>query len=81
MYFRQVDRRHELIRWRLVIHSGIDGYTRKIVYLGRNNNNSALTVLEMSEEAVKSHGSPSQVRCDMRVENVEVAIFHAPQKI
>ncbi|XP_078318026.1 uncharacterized protein LOC144620608 [Crassostrea virginica] len=32
---------HKLIRWRLVIHGGIDGYSRLPVYLRVNNSNRA----------------------------------------
>ena len=33
--------------YRLVIHSCIDGYTRKIVYVASRNNNRATTVYEL----------------------------------
>ena len=35
-----VDGHHKLIRWRLVTHGGIDGYSQMIVYLKCSNNNS-----------------------------------------
>ncbi|XP_028412589.1 uncharacterized protein LOC114535486 [Dendronephthya gigantea] len=38
-----IDRNHKLIRWRLVIHGGVDGYTRVPVYLKCSDNNRAET--------------------------------------
>lgn len=29
------------LRWKIVIHGGIDGYSRRIAYLGASNNNRA----------------------------------------
>ena len=39
-------------RWRLVIHGGIDGYARILVYLKCNDNNQAETVLNCFLSAV-----------------------------
>ena len=41
-----VDGNHKLIRWRLVIHGGIDGFSRLITYLHCSNNNRSDTVTE-----------------------------------
>lgn len=43
-YVWHVDSHHKLIRWRLVIHGGVDGYSRKIVYLSCAANNKAETL-------------------------------------
>lgn len=40
-----IDGLHRLIRWRIVIHGGIDGFSRLPVYLGASSNNRAETVL------------------------------------
>ena len=40
-----IDGYHRLIRWRIVIHGGIDGYSRLPVYLTASSNNRASTVL------------------------------------
>ena len=69
-----VDGHHKLIRWRLVTHGGIDGYSRMIVYLKCSNNNSGSTVLENFQKAVHHFGLPSRVRCDQGTENHEVAL-------
>ena len=69
-----VDGHHKLIRWRLVTHGGIDGYSRMIVYLKCSNNNSGSTGLENFQKAVHHFGLPSRVRCDQGTENHEVAL-------
>ncbi|XP_026114742.1 uncharacterized protein LOC113093121 [Carassius auratus] len=48
-------------RWRLVIHGGIDGFSRLIVYLSVSPNNSASTVLSNFISAVNQYGIPSRV--------------------
>lgn len=67
-----IDGHHKLIRWRLVTHGGIDGYSRTIVYLKCSDNNRALTVLSAFNEAVEDHGLPCKVRSDLGGENVSV---------
>ena len=41
-----LDGNHKLIRWRLVIHEGIDGYSRIIVHSQCSTSNTAATVIE-----------------------------------
>ena len=41
-----IDTHHSLVRWRLVIAGGIDGYSRLITYLHCFDNNQASTVLQ-----------------------------------
>ena len=38
---RHIDGHHKLINWRFVIHGGIDGFSRSIVYLKCSPNNYA----------------------------------------
>ena len=64
-----------LHRWKIVIHGGIDGYSRRIMFLSANTNNRASTVLQCFLTAVAEHGLPQRVRSDKGGENVEVARF------
>ena len=64
-----------LPRWRIVIHGGIDGYSRMIVFLQAATNNKASTVFQWFQSAVQTRGLPSRVRTDKGGENVEVAWF------
>jgi len=67
-----LDGHHRLIRWRIVTHGVIDGYSRSIVYLRCSNNNRATTVLHAFCQAVDNFGLPNRVRTDNGGENVDV---------
>ncbi|XP_041854729.1 uncharacterized protein LOC121648586 [Melanotaenia boesemani] len=70
-----IDGNHKLIRWRIVVHGGIDGFSRLIVYLDATTNNRATTVLSSFLKAVDVYGVPSRLRSDKGGENVDVARF------
>ncbi|TFY53903.1 hypothetical protein EVJ58_g9184 [Rhodofomes roseus] len=62
-----------LIRWKLVTHCFIDGWSRYIVAICVHNNNRADTVLLLFHRGRTSCGDPSRVRGDHGGENVQVA--------
>ncbi|CAB4024333.1 PREDICTED: uncharacterized protein LOC107336548, partial [Paramuricea clavata] len=70
-----MDGNHKLIRWRFVVHGCIDGFSRVVVYLACNTNNTSAAVLDLFKKAVVVWGLPSRVRGDMGVENRDVARF------
>lgn len=67
-----IDSNLKLRHWRFVIHGGIDGYSRLIVYLRCSNNNRASTVLTLFRESINTWGLPSRVRADDGGENIAV---------
>ena len=69
-----LDGHHPLIRWKLVIHGCIDGFSRRIIYLRCSSNNLAETVLNLFLNTVSRDGDrwPSRLRVDRGVENVLV---------
>ena len=68
-----IDGHHKLIRWNMMTHGGIDGYSRMITYLKCSNNNRSSTVYNYFLQAVRLHGLPSRLRCDQGCENCLVA--------
>ena len=65
-----IDGNHQRVRWSLVIHGAIDGYSRRIMYLKCGSNNQVSTVLTQLEDAVKKYSMPSRRHGG---ENVDVA--------
>ena len=73
--FPLVDGHHKLVRWRLMTHCGIDGYSRAVVYLRCSSNNRSDTVMQLFTEATEQFGVPSCVRSDKGRENIVVARY------
>ena len=71
-YLWHVDGTHKLVQWKLVVHLGIDGYSRLIVYAKCSPNNKASTVLNLFREAEERYGLPLKVRSDHGGENVGI---------
>ena len=74
-YLWHIDGYHKLIRWRFVIHGGVDGYSRVPVYLTVSPNNRSDSVLNSFLGAVSQYGVPLRVRADHGGENVRVEQF------
>ncbi|XP_028393179.1 uncharacterized protein LOC114517591 [Dendronephthya gigantea] len=70
-----IDGNHKLIRYRLVVHCCIDGYSRLLIYAHCATDNKAQTVLEQFMHGVSTFGLPSRVRSDHGLENIEVARY------
>ena len=67
-----IDGHHKLIRWQIVVHGGVDGYSRLVVYLKASLNSNAETVLSSFLDGVRQYGLPSRVWCGKGGENVRV---------
>ena len=57
-----IDSNHKLIRWRIVVHGGIDGFSRLVVFLNCANDNTAGRVLSHFHKVVEKYGLPSHIR-------------------
>lgn len=62
-----------LIRWKIVIHAFVDGFSRFLLGILASNNNRATAVLQLFEDIAHQFGYPSRVRGDHGSENVLVA--------
>ena len=70
-----LDGNHKLVKWRMVVHGCVDGYSRIPVFLKCSTNNRAATVLANFSRAVGKYGLPSRSRCDQGSENVDVVQY------
>ena len=68
-----IDGLHCLIRWKTVIHGGIEEYSRRVVFLQASDSNRADTVECLFRQAVSVCGWPSRIRIDKGGENIDVA--------
>ncbi|KAK6995573.1 hypothetical protein R3P38DRAFT_3407633 [Favolaschia claudopus] len=64
-----------LIRYKIVIHCIIDGYSRFVLGIRVHNNNRGASVLRLLLDVIALHGCPSRMRGDHGVENIEVAEY------
>ena len=67
-----IDGNHKLIRWKIVIHGGIDGKIHLVTFTGANDNNRANTVTELFVQGTEKCGCPMRVRADHGGENLGV---------
>ena len=71
-YMWHIDGNHKLIRWRFVLHHGMDGFSRLVTFGKFSDNNRAATVMELFRGAVEMYGQPLRTRTDYGGENVEI---------
>ncbi|CAB5201751.1 unnamed protein product [Rhizophagus irregularis] len=70
-----IDGNHKLIRWKFVVHAGIDGYSRIITYIHCSGNNKSQTVFQCFRKGTYEFGIPSRIRADKGGENIRVEQF------
>jgi hypothetical protein len=70
-----IDGCHKLIHFGLVVHGGIDGFSRSIMFLRYSDDNRKETMMGAFLEGVASFCVPSRVRADHGGENIEVCRF------
>ncbi|KAJ3280996.1 hypothetical protein HDU79_011166 [Rhizoclosmatium sp. JEL0117] len=70
---QHIDGNHKLVRYKFVIHVGIDGYSHLCVFCVVSTNNRAETMYEAFSRGVALYGYPSRLRCDKGGENILVA--------
>ena len=63
-YLWHIDGNHKLIRWRIVLHHAVDGFSRLVVFCLCSTNNRAALVLSLYQAAVRQYGRPLRVRTD-----------------
>ncbi len=66
---------HKLIRWHIVIHGGIDGYSRLITFLKAATNNRSETMFQAFQSGMTEFSLPCRIRMDKGGENVLVAQY------
>ena len=71
-YVWHIDGNHKLIRLRLVVHHGIDGFSRLVVFAQCSSNNRAETVHDLFLQALPKYGRPHRIRTDLGGENVDI---------
>ncbi|CAC5395567.1 unnamed protein product [Mytilus coruscus] len=59
----------------MVIHGGIDGFSRMVTFINLALDNKAATALEPFVQGCQEFGVPSRVRTDHGRENLDIATF------
>ena len=67
-----IDGHHSLVSWGFVIHGGIDGFSRLVVFLKCSTNNKSETMANLFLTATEKYEWPSRIRSDYGGENVGV---------
>lgn len=82
MHLWHVDSNHKLIKYNLVIHGCIDGFSRVVIYLRCADNNRASTVFNIFTHAVEhTWGTvPYRIRTDGGGENIRISEYMEQQR-
>lgn len=75
-----VDGNHKLTKFNMVVHAGIDGFSRALLYARCSDNNKKETAFEHFLEGVRKYGCPSRVRTDKGGENYDIARYMVETK-
>ena len=67
-----IDGNHKMVRWRFVIHHGIDGFSCLVTFCRCSGNNKAVTVFSQFQMVVSKYGRPIRVGTDHGGENIDV---------
>ena len=67
-----VDGNHKLIKWRMVVNGGIDGFSLLVTFMKCHTNNKSKSVLNAFMSGVQKYGFPCKVHTDHGGENIEV---------
>lgn len=59
----------------MVIHGGIDGFSRLVVMLHCSSNNGSKTVMDLFSTAIQCYRTPLRLRTDHGTENVRIARY------
>jgi hypothetical protein len=71
-----IDGTHKAIQpYGIILHVGVDGFSRCCVYLACCDNNRSLTVLSAFRSGVAEYGLPRQARSDAGGENYKVGTY------
>ena len=75
-----IDGHHKLIKYGLVTHGCIDGFSRAVIYLRCCNNNLSKTTMKLMKRGVEEFMIPSRIRGDKGGENVRIAEYIIQQR-
>lgn len=67
-----IDTNHKIIRWRILIHGCVNGYSCTLIFLHCSNDNTAATNFAFFSDAVEQYGLPEKVRTDLGGENYDI---------
>ena len=71
-YLWHIDGNHKLVRWGIILHHGIDGFSRFVVFGCFSDNNRTSTVHQLFTKAIEIYRYPFRIRTDYGRENIEI---------